>query len=469
MTFNVNRQNLDLMRPSQTEDITSSLLALRQHFLEEKVTLRELLRPYNRFNQSYIPENDFLRALQPYPTAPIVAKAYSSNGIISINEVEKAISNVNLQPPEPPKTPPYIIFTLARQFQRQNVDYWSIFTLNDRLRIGKVDVTTFASLLSQTGVHISQDDLNAIIDFYRVQEKVNYLAFLEDIRKAGIAEQEIIKNRKSRGIDEPDIHAIINQIKRNCNSRRVSLSGFFEGYKSPMTFYTFTRIINNANLQLNSREINFLAQYCQTGNGSVDPSIIISKVDQLPALSTALSDANNVVSKIKKFLDERQIYLTPRFEKFDREKSGEFPVSLVNSVLSQFEFPLSDYEIDCIQQKYPGSRIPFIKWHDFDADIESESVVSKYQQMQAMRRMNESTPKPKLSSSTSSNLFKPIENTQQTKAKKDIPDHIQSTLIDIANYEIRNSLNIFDDLRDIDSLKLSFIQPYQFNAKFSNK
>lgn len=455
------------MKSSTREDISLALLALRLRFSEEKITLRELLGPYNRFNQSYIQEDVFLRALQPYPTAQKIARAYSNNGIISINEIENAINQIQLQPPDPPKTPPYAISTLARHFQRLNVDYWSIFSLNDRLKVGKYDIPTFLSHLSQTGAQISQDDVNEIVNFYKVQEKVNYLAFLEDIKRTSITEQEITKSRKDIKPNEPielNLRDIITQIKTNCQRRRVTLSRFFEGHQTPMTLYTFTRILNNANLQLSPREINFLARHCQIENGGVDPSIIIKQVDQIPTTNTFQSDSEKLISKIKHFLNERKLYLTPRFEKFDRERSGEFPVSLVNSVLNQFEFPLSEYELDLIQQKFPGSRSPFIKWRDFDNAIESEPVVTKYQEMQTIRKMNESTPKPKLNSATSSHLFRSLDDNERTQEVKIIPENIEPILSQIANYECKNSMNIFDDLREIDNLKLGFIQPYQLNS-----
>lgn len=452
------------MTTTQREEIYNSLLDIRKRLNDQKMTFHDLLLPYNRLNRSYIQENDFLRAMKSFPTAPVIAKNFSNNGIISITEVENAINSIPNQPPEPPKTPPYIIFTLARQFQRQNVDFWSMFTCRDRLRTGKVDVSVFTSVLSSTGIRINQEDLNEIIDFYKVQEKVNYVAFIEDIKKANVAEKELIRNQKTSYSEDPDINAIIDRIKSICKGRRVLLSGFFEGYQTPMTFYSFTRLINSANLQLNSREINFLAKFCQIENGAVDPSIIINKVDQVSTSSTVLSDTENTINKIKIFLAEKQLYLTPRFERFDREKSGEFPVSLVNSVLSQYEFPLSEYELDCLQQKYPGSRVPFIKWRDFDADVEPEQLVLKYQEMQTTRRMNDSTPKPQLNSASSSHLFRSLDDNQKIPEKKVIPDNIEILLTEFAKYEIKTLSSIFDDLRDIDNLKLGFIQPYQFNS-----
>ncbi|OHS93298.1 hypothetical protein TRFO_11922 [Tritrichomonas foetus] len=425
----------------QREDCSTALLQLHQRISEENCTLKYLLRPYDRMNHGVISENDFLKAMGTIPAARIVARTFSDNGQIDINEVDEALNKLLSKPPEPTKTRPYSIFRTANQLIHRQIDYWSIFTDRDRHNIGKLDIPVFAQVLVSTGIPLTNEEIQEIVDYYRVDEKVNYVNFVEDVRKAGQTQKEVLELTKPVP-PEPVLEDIIETLKTICKSRKIKLASLFEGCPPTISKYQFTHTLNNARLQISPKEIDFLAKLYEAEKDYIDYMMLVRKVDTPKMESTALSDADRTISKIRDFLQTKELILTPRFQKFDRELSGEFPVSLFNAVLSQFGCHLTEYEIETLRLKYPGHAIPFVRWHELDNEIEPDPSLFK--------------PKPA-----------PVTEEIDTKphpVERIVPDELVNILINIQSECVRLKISLYDELRELDRNKCCYLAQYQVNS-----
>ena len=424
----------------QRADVSHELLQLHKKLAEKNVTFREVVHLYDRLNRGYISENDFLQAFYPSTYAVPIARAYSNNGMIQISEVDDAINALLTRKPPPQKIKPDSVDKIAKQINHRQIDYWFVFSSRDRFNSGKIDPPIFINVLTSTGITYTPQEAKELIEYYRVDDQVNYAAFINDVRRVANEEREMLE--KSRPpIPEPDYEDITNHIKTICQKRKVQLSDFFQNLPPQVTRYQFIHSLLNARLGLTQLEIEFLADHCTLESGLLQPSLLTRNVDTPKMENTALADADKAIAKIKDFLQQKELILTPRLMKFDREQSGEFPVSLINSVVSQFGLHLTEYELDTLQYKFPGHSIPFVRWKELDAEIEPDPSLFK------------------IKFDTGNENAEPYQ-----PPEKQIPNHILELLKELGDNIRRSQINLYDELRFADKTKSGFLVPYQVNS-----
>lgn len=423
------------------DEVIPYLIELQQRLKTENLTLHDLLSPYDQLKHGYVQENDFIKAISKSPNAVQIAKTFTRNGLVYLKDLEAALADLQTQHTNLSTTRPFTFYQIAHQLNSKHIQYNVIFSSRDKLKLGKVDPEVFSNTLLSTGIQTSEEEIEEVANYYRFGNQINYLAFVEDVNRVGVNERNYTESRSYE--PELNIENLIQNLRLVCKARKLRIGDCFTHTPMILSAYSFSRILVNSNLELSVNEVMFLTNHYKNEQDVVDARQFVNDIEKTEAISLPTFNADDILMRIKDFLTSKRTILTPRFEKFDREKSGEFPISLIGSVLNNLGYLISEQELECIRLKYPGHHAPFVNWRSLDSMIEPEQ--SSFTTPRSDKVQNKSSERLETT---------PIEP----------PKPIQPILKIISDSVTRNSMNLYDEFRALDKTKGCFVQPYQVRS-----
>ena len=427
----------------QRENCESYFSDLKRKLTEKQTNLRDLLKPYDKLNRGMINSHDFIRAIGSFPSSEAIVSIFSKNGLINLYELLEEYDKVEGKIINEKEHPP-IVDEVIRQIVENNIDVYYLFQSNDRFNNGRIPPSAFEIVLSRSGVKAEFKQLRIVSDFYKVNGLVNYIDFINDVKASSC------RNKGSNRIQpEFDIDSLINQIKSECQSRKIQLSRLFSTYLNDSQYipkFQFSSLLKQAGFRLTVPEIDFITKNFESTNGKIDISKFLNSTTvTLTSPRPKSANPDTVINKIKDFLKDRGIILYPRLVRFDMERSGEFNVSLIRQVLSQLGLLLTDSELEALQTKFPGRVTPNIYWTDFVDCVDPKQQVPDNSKNDKMEKISPSTPDINR-----------------------IPSNVQSILLSIHQCSSNNNFSLLDDLRMLDKHRLGYIQASQFYSYMCN-
>ncbi|KAH0787310.1 EF hand family protein [Histomonas meleagridis] len=410
----------------------SALTELYQKSRMQHVNIEDVFRSYDRYHNGYISENDFIRAFGPSKANEEIIDYFSDNGVIRYSEVINAI-NDNINSITQPKKMPQTVISAITQIISLGVDLRSLFSQRDRLNIGKVDFGIFTRLMIASGVRMNSRDLEEVAKYYESDNQVNYMQIYIDTNSYYEEHSQEFQRKAPEPVRERsyDLGDLLSEIKNKIQTRKIDLNNYFDPSQPIASRYQFMKTLEQLQLGLSSDEIIFIANSYNAGNNSIDTNKFLSNF-RVP-MKTQRNDVDHIISKINSFLTSKQTQMYPRFARFDRENLGEFPASLVSAGLQQVGFQLNQFEIEALQQKFPGKNPGFIRWQPLCSQIDPE---------------------------LSDDEEEPITDNQSQQ--KILPRNVQNVIYKLARYERSLNLILIDELRSNDRTKRGIIPPNQF-------
>lgn len=385
----------------QTQDYFPYLLEIYKMLSTQNAHFIDVIKPYDQTHRGLITKFDFLRAIGHSKAAIIVADAFADkkSDIIKYQDVHNAIEEAiqNYKPAQ--RSKPDAVDIAAKQLLHRGVDARAVFGARDRLNLGKLYPPIFKQLLSSTGIDLSPSQYNDIANYYMSEDQVDFLSFIKDIR----AYDEVSKETLEKTRPPPpsyNLEDIISKIKERVLMRKLSLHSVFKELEEEVvTLYQFASILDNLNIPLTNGEIEYLTHYYRNQNNTIDKDRFLQNFTQFARTTDRFADnqIQDTIEFIKEYLQSKQIIMKPRFQKFDREHSGEFSVELVNSALAQVGLSLLPKELKMIEQQFQGKRAGYINWVQLAETIDPVYNVTPKQPLQKPEFLVKSAPIPKVS------------------------------------------------------------------------
>ncbi|OHT08052.1 hypothetical protein TRFO_23590 [Tritrichomonas foetus] len=503
----------------QRENSTKHFQDLKRRLSARQVSLRDLLRPYDRLNRGIINQHDFIRAVGSFPSSQAIVDIFAIDGFLNLNEILRIYSDVEM-PRDTEKVRPPIVENVIRQLIQRNIDIYYYIQSNDKCNNGKLTVPLFQMAISTSGIRLSPSDLRDFVDYYADDGMVNYINFFNDMDKI-IASDKSLSSSSQMGMssnqsynsinhynndvdgtfryerpnnysnntsnfsnnsrnnynsrtnpitgmnvpdhidtappryqqaEAPNLDNIINNIKGICKSRKIQLSDLFPPRTASMNKFQFSLILKQAGLQLTITELDFLSNHFENRDGFVDVQKFLNMVE-IPVVTHHFNheDAEAIIQKVRNFLQQKQLTLAPRLVKFDREGSGEFNVSLINQVLKQLGMYLTEFELEALQEKFPGRVIPNICWNDFTQAVDPQIMTQQGQFSCKFESPTKSPIPPEYDLSPS-----------PPPLPSKIPPNIFPILQQILQFVKRGNIELSDEFRALDRIRAGFIQPTAF-------
>lgn len=450
-----------------------NLIDLYKRLSQRNISLLNALRPYDRNNRGMINKYDFLRAVGSFPSSQAISEAFNKDGIIYLSELLREYDNANKptnltesttqnnnfnQNQQKPK--PAALENAFKQSIQRKIDFKESFFNVDRLKTGTMSQSHFQTALSNSGLLLTPSDTTAITRYYQCDyDLIDYFHFLRDAEQYRIEYSQATSGLNTNSVAPVNMNDLIKRVSSILFERKVHPSQLFPPNSTLLTRPQFSSVLRQSGLGLSVREIDSVCNFFELENdkniinvqhfvSSIQSSIMnLSSSTIKPSFSlTGVRqrvpnhvDLNFVLNKLSTALTQKGLQLAPRFQRFDREMSGEFNVSLVNAVIKNLGIePLSEEELDAIQSRYQGSVYPNIKWQPFAAAVDPS--------------LPEMAPT----------------KTVVSEKKEAVHSGPPTTLIFMMQYikqtADRNRMNLLSEFRSIDRIRAGFLQPSVFTA-----
>lgn len=467
------------------DDIQADFIDLHNRLTQRNQSLRDLLRPYDRKNRGIVNPYDFIRAVGSFPSSRSLSESYTQNGLINLteflNDYEKALqrtgndSNSGIIKNEF-REKPAAVEKAIKQIHFRKVDMRQLFLWHDRFRIGKINRPNFQTALADAGLQLTPAEFNSITEYYSLENGfVDYSDFLNDCQVNFPQEQKIPDDYgRSTAINQSNsIDNILSNIIGILRERKVLPINLFPPNTQVLTKYQFASVLRQNGLNLTNGEIDLLSRSFETQQRDVDVYQFVRKLDNLineerMTMTRSQREAQmndmNVVSRIKNALKEKSVQLAPRLSKFDRENSGEFNVSLVNSVLQTLGIdPMTPGELEFLQSIFPGSVPPNIKWYPFTEAIDPP-IEECYETIRHnnQRQLNMSIP------FGLSNDDGMPQRHEMVERQRTIPSAIVPVLQYIFTTAARYRMTLIEEFRSLDRFRTGFVNPNVFFSFMTN-
>lgn len=446
----------------------SNLVDLYKRLCQRNTSLRDVLRPYDRNNRGLINKFDFLRAVGSFPSSQAISEAFNKNGIIYLPELlqeyEKSCQDTKLlestnqyQNASQQKPKPIALENAFNQAIQRKIDLRESFFAVDRLKTGKMSQFHFQTALSNSGLQLTPNDTTAITRYYQCDyDLIDYFHFLRDADQYRMNRISASQNLNANLAQPVNSNELIRRISSTLLSRKVHPSHLFPPNSFRLTKPQFSSVLRQSGLGLSAREIDHLCATYEDEKSYVNVQLFESTIQSaMSSLSSStirpsfsltgvrqrvpnMVDCGSVLGKISASLAKKNVQLAPRFQRFDRENSGEFNVSLVNAVIKNLGIdPLTEEELDSIQSRFAGSVYPNIRWQPFASAVDPQ-IQNRQSNVSEGVRNEEVHSGPPLSV---------VPMLQYVKQTAD-----------------RNRLTLLSEFRQIDRNRVGFIQPSVFSS-----
>jgi len=372
---------------SRTPMCVQELQELGSKLVSDRQNLREVLKPFDASNKGRVSTQSFYRALGMSQSMKTIVKHYADTvtGDIDYLRLQNDIKNIGtpkIEPDAPISELPECFEVISHYIRSRSVDMFSSFSRADPLNAGKIPRTNFESIVSSFGVSLSPLNLKEISScFYDPASKLcNYKQFINTIDTYRPKPTAVVLAASQKSANLPpkiNIQNILQNLKKIVVDRRISVQDYFarlpsEGFDNYVPSNRFKLIVQSMSLSLERDEIQAISQFFSNKEDEemVDYVTFLSEISPEVQLCGVTSD--DVLSRLREFLDDNQIMFSKTAARYDREGSGEISVNQLISTFSTIKFEATTSEISMIQKAYPGNAKATIKWRDLSRDVDPD-------------------------------------------------------------------------------------------------
>ena len=370
---------------TRTPPCVEQLRLLGQQLLESNQTLRDALSPYDASNRGLISPDNFYRALGFSPVMRDIVKYYADTvtGYIDYIRLQADIQTVGVpkRDPDAPVTDlPDCFEDLARYIKSRSVDLYMLFRRIDATNVGKVQEPVFSSAVSSIGISIKPSYLKEIVACFTDPEThlSNYKQFIATVenykpRMTETVKMATLKSEQGKTKINPD--ELIDNLRATIRSRRINVRDYFatverEGYGDTVPVRVFVQIIESMRGSLSQEEIAAIAEKFLAANNQVDYNAFIRYITPQTVTRTLTKD--DVIPRLRKFLEEQHRYFAALAQRYDRENSGCISPNQLISVFQLLKFDISNPEIALLCNIYPGKVQGSVSWKDIAEAVDPE-------------------------------------------------------------------------------------------------
>ena len=442
------------------EGCNEALITIDHRLKERRQTLYEVMRQYDRARQGTVSQPDFMRALGNSKETLLLADRFlrREDGLIHYKDVEDAIQAALRAPPKSHGTPPRAFEKAAAQIIERNPDLHNMFNARDRFNEGTLDAFLFETVLSQTGIRLSPEEMDEIVNHYRREAdgQIEYLRFVADYKEFAKARRIQLEQSPRRTV-RYDVKRIIDRLQDDLYKRRVRMIELFDGQSDEISRYVFLKTLISAGLRVEQSEFDYLADAFEKRNGVVDLRAFLREFpDQLPTFPTTdtfVGSPTGATAKVREFLERKRLVLYPRLQKYDRENKGEISVDLVNSAVGILGLTLYPEEVEALAVAFPGSRKNFIRWQDFAREVDPPIDLPTVGSVTLSSPPKRPPPVSTVSPVTGKPLQWGMSGAPPQRRTGPVPDEIVGLLREINRQSKRQNLNLRDNFRMCDRTK----------------
>lgn len=348
-----------------------------QGFLSiHQMSLRDVLRPFDKLNRGIISVEDFVRAFASSPSiqARLIAEDFKDqfSGNVHYLEIDKILRQIgqnnaklsnNMNPP-PRST---VIDQVIDEIASKNVsDIRQFFEQHDYVKNGYVTKRIFPSIIENaSGIKLDRLELSELFNFYGVQEHIKYLPFVQEIeqriQEKGINHTHTYSNKNGKLIDTD---SLIQEMKELFYGRRVNVPTLFPyAVDGQCSRYKFLKTLSISQKQLSVDELNAIADRYDIGNSVIDVDSFLSNFETKGRLrNSSLKDStlmnkepiniDKVLDGIQNHLALRRLCLRRQCELFDRLRTGKIANVQFLASLQRCNIQINDDDYDAIINRF---------------------------------------------------------------------------------------------------------------------
>lgn len=359
----------------------AALIQLQGFLSVHQLSLRDVLRPFDRLNRGLVSVNDFIRAFSSASTvqAKLIANDFKDrfSDNVRYKEIEKALlqiesnnsNNFSNSARMKPRSP--IIDQVISEIIEKNItDLRQFFELHDYVNNGYVSKRVFPSIIEKAAnIRLNINEISEFYDFYGVQEHVRYLPLVQEVEQ-GIKDKEIDKNHHYSNENGKliDTDFLLQEMKELFYGRRVNVPTLFPyAVNGQCSRYKFLKTLSVAQKQLSVDELNAIANRFDIGNSVIDVDSFLSHFGvNGKTRNSNLQDSNiinkeqinvdEVLSDIRQHLISRNLCLRRQCELFDRLKTGQITNAQLLASIQKCGYQINDSEFDAIISRFELDR-----------------------------------------------------------------------------------------------------------------
>lgn len=396
---------------STTKRLKSEAALIQLHgFLSiHQMSLRDVLRPYDKHNRGLVSVYDFIRAFASTPSiqARLIAEDFKDQFSDNVRylEIEKILhqigqNNIKVSNNSSPQRSPLIDQVISEIVAKNITDLRQFFEEQDYVKNGYVSKRALPSIIENAAnIKLDQAEIYQICNFYGVQEHVNYLPFVQEIeqriKSKGIDNNQALTNKNGKIIDTD---FLIKEMKELFYGRRVNVPTLFPyAVNGQCSRYKFLKTLSISQKQLTADELNAIADRYDIGNSVIDLNSFLSNFEVKGRIrNTSMNDSfsatkeqidvEKVLAGIKNHLSIRRLCLRRQCELFDRLRTGKIPNVQLLASLQRCGIQIDDSEYEAIINRFEVEKgiIDYIQICDI---VDNPDVYST--QLQQMRKQQE--------------------------------------------------------------------------------
>lgn len=367
------------------------LLKNLAHYLSiHHLTLREVLRQFDKVNRGSVTVSDFVRAFEsvpsirakeianifkdrysdfvPYLQIDKTMKMFETDGLNDDNSFsQESVTSI----PKPAIAEQIIV----RMVSGNMTNIRQLFEQFDPANTGFVLQRTFPRILEKARIfNITPNDYHQIYEFYGSQGQVRYLPIVEEVENR-INEKESTNSKIYQGKygEVVDTDQLIKKMQESFIDRRINISDFFEyAVNGKVDKYKFMKTLSVEYRQLSVDEINALADRFDIGNSTVDINAFLSFFQLRPKQRNAILsestlidetiDVDSVLLAIKDHLSSRRLCLQRECELFDRFRKGTITNAQLLVSMQRCGLSFKNGEFDAICDEFRTKEIGVVDY-----------------------------------------------------------------------------------------------------------
>lgn len=413
---------------SAKPDCKVELVELAAMLVQRHQTIREALDTMDPLNTGRVSVNSFYRAFGASPSMRTIAEAYAANDSIEYLKLGRDVNTYGK------------ISELATFMKNRGLDARPIFMYQDRLMTGRVDVAQFRASLASFGAPMTPMALKTIAEAYEDQPGTcDYNEFLRGLEGfARTSTMRMTHEIPDELIKAADPATVLEQIKRVVEERQIDVEMYMNGIEEPeIQLSQFRKLIELMKLNVEKDEVATLARMFPGRCGGIDWRKFTDSIARRVVVKEVT--AEEVIDKLRKFLENAYLRFGDRAVRFDKEGSGSISPGQLISALRAVKFDVGTAEVIALKSAYPGATPDSVDWRAISEAVDPKRVTVVSERDMELRRAE----------------------TEQGNAT---PDTVMHILQKLAAGAKSCGISLFDELRAMDRNGSGVVQQQSFVA-----